>query len=152
MNKREILAFLNANRRVRVATAEGDTPHGRSSWIHKADENGIVLHTFKNKDLYKQLCENPKIEIAVDDSPNGIWHGDVKYHDQIAKVTEIRVSGTAEFVKDKRFEEEILAECPTLKQRAEQGYEIAFYRLRKGLAIVWTLDTNLIYPKYYIEL
>lgn len=140
MSKSEILAFLNNHRRVRVATIEGNVPHVRSCWLHKADENGIVLHTFKNKDLYKQLCENPKVELAVDDSPNGIRHGDPRYHDQIAEVTQIRVSGTIEWVEDKQLEAEILAECPTVKQQVEQGHEVTVYRLRKGLATVWTLD------------
>lgn len=151
-NKSEMIAFLNTHKRVRLATAEGDTPHVRSCFIHRAGENVIIFHTFKNKDLYKQLCENPKVEMAVDDSPNGIPHADIRYHEQIAKVTEIRVSGIIEFVKDKQLEEEILAECPSAKQRVEQGYEMVVFRMRKCLAMIQTVDTNLMYPKYWTEL
>jgi len=144
MNKSEIIACLNAHKRVHVATAEGNTPHVRRCRIHKADEeNGIILETLKHKPLYKQLCENPRVELVFDDYQ--------ECGEQISDVTEIRVSGTVEFFEDKQIEKEILAERHTIRDWVEHGIVLVTYRLRNGVATVWTLDTEF-EPKTYIQL
>ena len=137
MNKSEILAFLNANPSCYLATVEGNTPRVRGMRIHKADENGIILQTAKIKDLYKQLSENPNAELCFNN-----------YKDNI----QIRVSGTVELIEDIELEKEIIAKRPFLKPLIEkERYELAIYRLEKGVATIWTLETNLA-PKTYIEL
>jgi len=105
--------------------------------IHKADENGIILQTAKIKDLYKQLSENPNAELCFNN-----------YKDNI----QIRVSGTVELIEDIELEKEIIAKRPFLKPLIEkERYELAIYRLEKGVATIWTLETNLV-PKTYIKL
>ena len=57
MTKEEIYAFISANPASHVATVEGNKPHVRGILLYRADENGIVFHTGKMKDLHKQLIE-----------------------------------------------------------------------------------------------
>ncbi len=138
MNKAEILAFLNANPSCHLATVEGNKPHVRGMGIFRADEDGIILQTENIKDLYKQLSENPNVELCFNN-----------YKDNI----QIRVSGTAELVEDMELKKEIIAKRQFLKPLVEKdGYEVvAVYRVKKGIATVWTFATNLA-PKTYIQL
>ena len=138
MNKSEILAFLNANRSCHLATVEGNKPHVRGMGICKVDENGIILQTTKVKDLDKQLSGNPNVELCFNN-----------YQDNI----QIRVSGTVELVDDTELKKEIIAKRQFLKPLVEkEGYEVvAVYRLEKGVATVWTRETNFA-PKAYIKL
>ena len=138
MNKAEILAFLNANPDCHLATVEGNKPHVRAISIYRADENGIILETSKVKDLYKQLSENPNVELCFNNYKDGI---------------QVRVSGVAEPVDDLGLKKEIVSKRQFLKPRVEkEGYEvIAVYRVKEGIATVWTFETNLA-PKTYIQL
>ena len=64
MTKEEMIAFMNANPVMQLATVEGDKPRVRAILLFKADEKGIIFHTANTKDLYKQLMKNPNVEIT----------------------------------------------------------------------------------------
>ncbi|GAI55006.1 unnamed protein product, partial [marine sediment metagenome] len=100
MNKSEVLAFLNANPDCHLATVEGNKPHVRAIGIWRADENGIILQTSTVKDLYKQLSENPNVELCFNNYQDGI---------------QVRVSGTLEPVDDVELKKEIITKRPFLK-------------------------------------
>jgi len=138
VNKGEILAFLMANPTCHLATVEGNKPHVRAMVIYRADENGIIFQSWTVKDVFKQLSENPEVELCFNN-----------YQDRI----QIRVSGTAELLEDIELKKEILAERPYLKQWVgELGYEaVAVYILMKPLATAWTREVNFA-PKDYIAL
>jgi len=138
VNKSEVLAFLNANPDCHLATVEGNKPHVRGIGIWRADENGIILQTSTVKDLYKQLSENPNVELCFNNYQDGI---------------QVRVSGTLEPVDDMELKKEIIAKRPFLKPLVErEGYEVVvIYSLKKGNANVWTSATNFA-PKTYIQL
>jgi len=138
MNKSEILAFLEANPSCHLATVEENKPHVRGIGIIKADENGIIFQSYTIKDIHKQLSENPNVELCFNNSREGI---------------QIRVSGTVELVEDIELKKGIVAKRQFLKPLVEkEGYEIVtVYRLKKGIATVWTFATNFA-PKTYIEL
>ncbi len=138
MNKNEVLAFLNDNHDCHLATVEGNKPHVRAIGIYGADENGIIIQTSKVKDLYKQLSANPNVELCFYNPKDGV---------------QIRVSGAVELDEDMELKKEIIAKRQFLKPLVEkEGYEIvAVYRLKKGVATVWTFPTNLA-PKTYIQL
>ncbi len=140
MNKNEIFEFLNANPLFHLATVEGDKPHVRGMLLYRADENGIVFHTGKNKDLHKQLTGNPNVEMSFN---NG------KFEDLI----QVRVSGAVELVEDLDFKKEIVQSRDFMKPWVEQwGYDfLAIYRMKKGTATIWTMKTNF-GPKTFIEL
>lgn len=140
MNKSEIIEFLNANPVFHLATIEGNKPHVRGMLLYRADENGLLFHTGKMKDIHQQLTGNPSVELCFN---NG------KFEDLI----QIRVSGTVELVEDVELKKEIVQKREFLKPWVERhGYgPLAVYRLRKGVATIWTMKTNF-EPKKFIEL
>lgn len=140
MNKSEIFGFLNANPVFHLATIEGDKPRVRGMLLYSADENGIVFHTGKMRDLHKQLTENPNVEMSFNNGSD-------------ENLIQIRVSGTVELVEDLELKKEIVQKREFLKPFVEQmGYEpLAVYRLKNGTASVWAMKTNLA-PKKFVEL
>jgi len=136
LNKSDILAFINSNRSCYLATVEGNKPHVRAMGIHQADEDGIIIQSCVLKDVHKQICDNQNVELCF-----------------LKEGVQIRVSGTVEFVDDTKFRDEVIAKRPRLNEIIEKhGNEvITLYRLRHGLATVWTHETDLD-PKIYIEL
>ena len=140
MNKSEIFNFLNANPVFHLATVEGDKPHVRGLLLYKADENGIIFHTGKMKDLHKQLTKNPHVELCFN---NGNFEN----------LIQIRVSGTVELVENLELKKEIVQKREFLKPWVDQmGYEfLAVYRMKNGMATIWTMKTNFL-PKEFLEL
>jgi pyridoxamine 5'-phosphate oxidase len=137
MNKSEILKFLNANPTCYLATVDGKQPRVRAIGMFRADENGIIIETGTFKDMYKQMVDNPNVELCFYDNEAGV---------------QIRVSGAVEPVDDIELKKEIVAKRPFLKKRvAEGGYEaMGVFRL-KGKAYVWSFQTSA-EPKKYVPL
>ena len=140
MNKAEIFEFLNVNPILHLATVEGNKPHVRGMLLYRADENGIIFNTGKMKDLHRQLTGNPNVEMSFN---NG----------SLESLIQVRVIGTVELVEDIELKKEIVQKREFLKQLVEQaGYEpLAVYRIKNGLAAVWTMKTNFA-TKEFIEL
>jgi len=140
MNKNEVFDFLNANPVFHLATIEGNRPRVRGMLVYRADENGIIFHTGKMRDLHKQLTENPDIEMSFN---NG----------SLEDLVQIRISGTVQLVEDIELKQEIVQKREFLQPFVEQmGYgSLAVYRIKNGTASIWTMKTNLS-PKEYIEL
>ena len=140
MNKNEIFTLINENQACHLATAEGNVPHVRGILVYRADENGIIFHTGKFKDLYKQLCANPHVEFCFSNN-------------DMRNLIQVRVSGHIELMEDMDLKKEIVAERVFLKPWVEeQGYDgLAVFSLKNGQATVWTMATNFS-PKSYIEL
>ena len=136
MNKQEVLDFLKTNPVSHTATIEDSAPRVRALRIYRADEDGIVLQVWKDKDVGRQLARNPEVELCFNNYSEGI---------------QVRVRGRVEPVDDAAAKEQVLSDRPSLQQFADQGHEIALYRLRKGLAHVWTKEQNFT-PKSFIEL
>lgn len=138
MNKSEILEFLRANTTCYLATVDGDKPHVRAMGIFSADEDGIIFHTNIYKDLYKQLSANPNVEMCFFGKKGG---------------TQIRVSGVAEPVEDRKLKDEIIAQRPFLKGDVEkEGYgALPVYRVAQAKAYVWSMAVGRD-PKTYVDL
>ena len=140
MNKTELLVFLNANPVFHLATVEGNRPHVRGMYLYRADENGILFHTGKMKDLHKQLTANPNVEMSFN---NG----------KFDNLIQIRVSGVVELIEDLELKKEIVQKREFLKPWVERdGFEsLAVYRMKDGKAASWTMKANFA-PKEYIDL
>lgn len=140
MNKSEVFEFLSANPVFHLATIEGDKPRVRGMLLYRADEDGIIFHTGKMKDLHRQLTENNLVEMSFNN--NGMEN-----------LTQVRVSGRAELVEDMELKKEIVQNRDFLQAYVkEYGYEpLAVYCIKNGVASVWTWKTNLD-PKTYVEL
>jgi uncharacterized pyridoxamine 5'-phosphate oxidase family protein len=135
MKKTEILAFINENPLCFLATTEGNTPHVRGMRACRADENGIIFYTAKDKAVYQQLINNPKVEICFYNFQNLI---------------QVRVSGKMEIVEDMTLKKEIGTTRPNAKTRVEkEGYDwLAVFRIKNGKASTWSLNT----PKTLVDL
>ena len=140
MDKNEILQFLNSNMIFHLATVENGEPRVRGMWLYRADENGLVFHTGKMKELHSQLAANPRVELSFN---NG----------KFDNLTQVRVRGTAELVEDMDLKKEIVQKRPFLKPWVEKdGYDgMAVYKVRNGRASVWTMQTNLV-AKEFVQL
>jgi pyridoxamine 5'-phosphate oxidase len=140
VNKNEIFDFLNAYPVFHLATVEGNRPHVRGMLMYRADEQGIIFHTGKVKDLHRQLTENPHVEMCFN---NG------KFEDLV----QIRIGGAVELVENLGLKKEIVQKRDFLKPWVDKwGYEpLAVYRLNKGIATIWTMKTNF-EPKEFVEL
>ncbi len=140
MNKAEIIAFLNANPVFHLATLDGDKPRVRGMLLYRADEKGIVFHTGKMRDLYKQLTANPHVELSFNNGSDD-------------NLIQVRVSGKVELVEDLALKKEIVRNREFLKPFVEQaGYgPLAVYRIKDGVASIWAMKTNL-EPKKFVQL
>ncbi len=140
MNKREIFEFLKSNPVFHLATVDGGRPRVRGMLMYRADENGIVFHTGKMRELYKQLTENPTVEMSFNNGSD-------------ENLIQIRVSGAVELVEDLELKKEIVQEREFLKPFVEQmGYgPLAVYRLKNGTASIWAMKSNLA-PKEFVKL
>ena len=136
MTKEEVMSFVNANPTCYLATVEGDAPHVRAVGMYKADERGILIQISTPKDVYGQLTKNPKVELCFTGSG-----------------TQVRVSGTAEFLETKEIKEQVVKDRPFLKGLVdEKGLDvIKVFRVANAVATVWTMAAN-VAPKEYIRL
>jgi pyridoxamine 5'-phosphate oxidase len=129
MTKNEILEFINANPLCFMATTDGDTPHVRGMRAHKADNNGIIFYTSKDKALYQQLNHNSKVEICFYDHQN---------------VVQVRVNGKLELIEDSELKKEIASIRPNAKAIVEnKGFDwLAVYRLKNATISIWSLKPS----------
>ena len=144
MTKEQIFKLINGmqNPVMYLATSENGQPHVRAVLLYSADENGIVFHTGKFKELHKQLQENPKAEACFATG---------KY--------QVRVEGEFKLVDDIEFKKEIINH-PSRKFLqgwiAEQGLDavidfIQVYRMEHGKAHTWSFEDNF-KAKEYVDL
>ena len=138
MTKEEILEFITQNPVFSLATTEGNQPHVRLIMLYKADENGIIFCTGRDKDVNKQLSKNPAVELCFYNADKGC---------------QIRVEGAVEMVNDLELKMQVVEQFTFLKPWVEsEGYEVLIpFCLKNGKAVVWTMETNL-QPKQYIQL
>jgi pyridoxamine 5'-phosphate oxidase len=137
MDKKEIYAFMNENRAFYMATCEGDVPHVRGLFLHKADDSGIYFTTGKMRDLYRQLKRNPKVELC--------------FHKELFQ---LRINGIVEDLdNDLDLKKEILAARPFMKPWIDAaGFDpMAVFKVTKGVATWWSMDKTLA-PKEYLEI
>ena len=138
MTKEEILEFITKNPVFSLATTEGSQPHVRIIMLYRADKDGIIFCTGRDKDVNKQLSKNPAVEMCFYNANDGL---------------QVRIEGSVEMLDDLELKMQIVEQFTFLKPWVEsEGYEILIpFCLRNGRAVVWTMETNL-EPKKYIQL
>lgn len=136
MNKAELLAFLKENPIAFVATIEDGAPRVRAMSVYRIDEEGILIQTWKSKDLSKQLYKNPEAELCFNNIEAGL---------------QVRVRGTFEPLEDAAVLEQVIKDRPFMKPLIEKGEEAALFRLKEGQAHTWTMGTNFA-PKTFTRL
>jgi pyridoxamine 5'-phosphate oxidase len=138
VNKREIFNFLRENHLCFMATVDGNKPRVRAMDTYRADENGIIFYTNKQKHVYKQIAKNPEVEIC--------------YHDP-KKTSTIRVSGRMESLDDLELKKEIIEALPFLKEvYSKENYTgMAVCRLKNGKANIFSMK-DMGAPNTYVDL
>jgi len=138
MTKKEVLEFAMKNPVFGLATTDGGRPRVRMMMLCRADEDGIIFITGRDKDVNRQLQANPAVEICFYNAGEN---------------RQVRIEGSVEMLDDLELKKQIVEDFPFLKPWVEsQGYEVmAPYRLQNGKAITWTMETNF-EPKQYIQL
>ena len=138
MDKEFIFTFIRENPVCFLANVHSGKPHVRALLLYEANEHGIIFHTSKSKDLYKQLTVNPDVELCFINSEQN---------------REIRISGSVEFVEDETLKKEIVARRELLQPWISQhGYQmLAVMRLKNGMAQIWEPELTFL-PKLLIPL
>jgi len=134
MTKQEVIEAINKNPVFYLATTEGDQPHVRGMLLYKADENELMFHTGKMREVFSQLMANNKAELCF--SANG---------------SQIRISGKLELVENNAIKDEIanhptrtfLADWREAVSVEEFHHQFAVFRLTKGTISIWTMERNL---------
>ena len=138
MTREEVLEFVSGNPVFFLATVQGRKPHVRGMMLYCADEDGLVFCTDKAKDLYKQLGNNPAVEMCFYDPRD---------------VAQVRVSGKVTELDDLELKKQVVAKFVFLKPWIDHaGYDaMAVFRLAGGKAVSWAMGAG-VQPKQEIEL
>ncbi len=138
MTKEEVLEFITKNPVFSLATIDGTQPRTRMIMMYRADENGIIFSTGRDKDVNKQLQANSAVEMCFYGSEQN---------------RQVRIEGAAEVVDDLELKKQIVEDFPFLKPLIEaQGFEVLItYCVQNAKATTWTMETNE-QPKEYVQL
>lgn len=129
----EIMIFANENPVCHLATVEGDQPRVRGMLLWYANETGFYFHTGTSKKIFKQIENNPKVELAFF-KPNA-------NHDEISA---LRVSGIVEILKDDVLKARLFNDRPWVKTLDnEDGTEVVIFKVSQGEAYLWGMANNL---------
>jgi uncharacterized pyridoxamine 5'-phosphate oxidase family protein len=138
MDKEYVFSFLNNNPIFHLANIQNGKPHVRGLLLYRADENGIIFHTSKSKELFYQLSNDPHVELCFNNYKENI---------------QIRIEGAVEFIEDLNLKNEIIEGREKLKPWIfQKGIDmLSVVCLSNGLANVWTPELTFM-PKRYIRL
>lgn len=116
-NLERVDQFLNETRVFFLSTADGEQPKTRPFNVHYVVDGKLCFLTGNKKDVYKQLMENPKIQLI-----------------SINQKTEwIRIEGKASLCSDQTFAEELLARSPFLRDKyGEMGMKLCLFQIDEG--------------------
>ncbi len=128
----DCVKFANENPSSYIATTEGDQPRVRGMLMWYADKTGFYYNTGAEKDLYKQLQVNPKVELCFFDPKS-------------QNLRMMRVTGKVELVSDLAVKKRLIEERPFLKQMGltAESPSLIVLHVPKGEAYFWTMDTNM---------
>ncbi len=92
--------FLEKVKVFYLATTKGDQPKCRPFGFHYLDEGKIYFTAATYKDVFKQIQENPKVEIVA-------YDGEEKF---------LRYYGIAKIVKNDKVVEKAFSDLPEIKE------------------------------------
>jgi pyridoxamine 5'-phosphate oxidase len=129
MDLKDCIQFATENPFCYVATADGDQPRVRTFGLWYADQSGFYLVTMAQKEVTKQLQQNPKVEVCFfNNAPDP------------AGWKQMRVTGEIEFLEDEESLEKAYQNRSFLD--ALLGFSIRPlvrpFRIATGEAQFWT--------------
>lgn len=130
----ECAVFANQHPVCAVATVDGDQPRVRFFLMWYADGTGFYFHTGKMKQIYRQLQQNPKVELCFYD-PTPPEQGGGKM---------LRVTGRVEWKREQALVNRLLAERPWIRSLGTDIDQfLAIFQVKGGEAWFWTMADNL---------
>ncbi len=99
-----------------------------------ADRSGFYYHTGTPESVYRQLKNNPKVELCFY-APSAEGAGRM-----------MRVSGKVEFLQDTLLEARLFKDRPWLNdlmKTAPDDARVAIFRIAHGEAYFWTMENNM---------
>jgi len=136
MTKQELFDFMNKTVAFTLATVDGEEPRVRTMMLYKADDTGIYFHTGPFKAMYRQIMQNPSVQLCFYDPASGL---------------QVRVRGKLEQVSTPELKREVASHPSRAFMQAWKAHcatEEEFYAmfdvfcLKGGVANVWTFQTN----------
>ena len=92
MTKEEVLEFVTKNPVFSLATIDGSRPRVRMMMLYKADADGIIFCTGRDKAVCKQLQSNPAAELCF-------------YNEKAGR--QVRIEGTVEMLDDLELKKQV---------------------------------------------
>ena len=104
-----------------LATAEGDQPRLRPLGAYLEMDGKVIFGVGNFKNVYKQLCANPKVELVAC-KQNGHW---------------LRYTGKAVFESDPRYAAAMLEKLPQLKDiyNEKTGHKMMTFHIEDATAV-----------------
>lgn len=126
----ECIEFAIKNPVAWVATDDNGQPRVRPLGMLFADKTGFYFQTWTIKEIWTQIYNNPKIEIGF-------------IGEDMGKV--LRIAGEAERVDDPALMQKAIDDRPFLARMelTADSPELVIFRIAKGEAYFWTMETNL---------
>ena len=124
----KVINFLNENRTFYFATVDGDKPKVRPFGFCMEDNGKLYFGMGKHKQSYKQLGENPNVEVCTANA-KGQW---------------IRISGVAEFDDSEEIKAKAFETLPMLKNiyNEKTGFKIGIIYLKNAVAEIADMKGN----------
>lgn len=126
MDYSDVILFAMQNPVCAVATMDGDQPRVRMFLSVFFGDNRIYFSTGAAKNVFKQICENPKVELC--------YYSDGRM---------MRITGEFEVVDDREKKRKLIEEKDYLKGLSEDDPVFKLLRLKSGKARFWSLENNL---------
>lgn len=134
MSFQDCAEFANQHPVCAVATADGNQPRVRYFLMWRADNTGFFFHTSRMKQIYRQLQENPRVELCFyDNAPPEEGGGKM-----------LRVTGRVEWRNEPALVNRLLEERPWIRSLGQNINEfLAVFQVKDGEAWFWTMADNL---------
>ncbi len=110
---------------------EHPEPRVRGVLLWYADSTGFYFHTSRSKELFEELRNNPRVEVAF------VAHE--------PEMTMLRIRGHVEFVEEAELKERLLEERPWLKNYGDGTMRdlLAVFRIVHAKGKFWTQALNM---------
>ena len=124
----EYIEFANNNPVCFFATVEKNRPRVRALLLWYADESGFYFYTNSSKSLFKQLQDNPFVEVCFYEQGKSFLETKM-----------LRISGRAAITDDEALKEQLFLQRPFLKNSStDSRRRIKIVKIEKGEALFWT--------------
>jgi pyridoxamine 5'-phosphate oxidase len=129
MELKDVYEFANINPLCYLATVEEDQPRVRAFVMWYAGDKGFYFHTSAEKEVFKQIVSNPKVEVCFYATQSGAM---------------MRAAGKAVVLNDLEMKKRLLEDLPYIKQMVEgpDDPDLVLFRVQDGDARFWTIGEN----------